>query len=350
VDNITHALSGALIARVTAPRPQPGITIPLGRRVVLGTIAASLPDLDYVIGWFSPLAYLLSHRGFTHSFVLLPLWSFVFAWLCAKLWRGGPGWRGYFGVFAWGLGIHIVGDWITSYGTMFLAPLSDRRFALSTTFIIDLWLGAILLAGCIASLVWRASRAPASAALVGVLAYVAFQGMLHHDAVEFGERYARAQGLRTPKVSALPRPVSPFNWMVVVEDGDRIDYTQLRLTARPALLGAIGVPLFASLAAPYAHAPDATWTRIDRFGPAQASSLVRTAFEAPELSFFRWFAAHPALYRIDRGNPSTCIWFQDLRFVTPGRNVVPFRYGVCRDGEGPWAPFLLEGDARIPVW
>ena len=116
--------------------------------VVLGTIAASLPDLDYVIGWFSPLAYLIHHRGFTHSFVLLPLWSFVFAWLCAKLWRGGPGWRAYFGVFAWGIGIHIVGDWITSYGTMLLSPLSDRRFALSTTFIIDLWLGAILLAGC----------------------------------------------------------------------------------------------------------------------------------------------------------------------------------------------------------
>ena len=175
MDNLTHALSGALIARATAPKPQPGVTIPLGRRIVLGTIAASLPDLDYVIGWFSPLAYLIHHRGFTHSFVLLPLWSFVFAWLCAKLWRGGPGWRAYFGVFAWGIGIHIIGDWITSYGTMLLSPLSDRRFALSTTFIIDLWLGAILLAGCIASLAWRTSRAPAAAALVGVAAYVAFR-------------------------------------------------------------------------------------------------------------------------------------------------------------------------------
>ena len=61
------------------------------------------------------------------------------------------------------------------------------------------------------------------------------------------------------------------------------------------------------------------------------------------------FAAHPALYRIDRGNPSSCIWFQDLRFVTPGRDVVPFRYGLCGEGPGRWTPFLLDGDARIPV-
>ena len=80
------------------------------------------------------------HRGVTHSLLMLPLWSIVLAWLCAMLWRNGPGWRAYFGVFAWGIGIHIAGDWITSFGTLLLAPFSVRRFALSTTFIIDLWL------------------------------------------------------------------------------------------------------------------------------------------------------------------------------------------------------------------
>ena len=269
MDNITHAISGILIARATAPDPQPGVTIPLGRRLVLGAIAASLPDLDYVIGWYSPLAYLIHHRGFTHSFVLLPLWAFAFAWLCAKLWRGGPGWRAYFSVFAWGIGIHIVGDWITSYGTLLLSPLSDRRFALSTTFIIDLWLGAILLAGVVASLAWRTSRIPAAAALAGVAGYVAFQGWLHHEAIEFGERYAQAQGWRDAKVAALPRPVSAFNWMVVVEDGDRLDYAQVRLARRPALLGAIGVPLFTRLADAYAPAASAG-------GPASSASDRRT--------------------------------------------------------------------------
>jgi inner membrane protein len=349
MDNLTHALSGALIARVTAPKQVPGVTIPLGRRVALGVIAASLPDLDIVFSFLSPLTYLYNHRGITHSFVLLPVWSFAFAWLCAKLWRGGPGWRAYFGVFAWGIGIHIVGDWITAFGTMFLEPLSDRRFALSTTFIIDLWLLAVLLAGTGASAVWRGSRVPATAALATVAGVIAFQGWQHHRAIEFGEGYARAQGMRGATVSALPRPASPFNWMVVVEDGERIDHTYVRLTTRPALLSALGSDFIDRLAAPYRGAHDATWTRTERFGTAAAEPIARAAFAAPELAFFRWFAKHPAFYRIDVGNPSTCVWFQDLRFITPGRDVVPFRYGACREEQGPWEPFELDDEQRVPV-
>lgn len=349
MDNLTHALSGALIARATAPPPAPSVTIPLGRRIALGVVAASLPDLDIVFSLLSPLAYLYNHRGVTHSFVLLPLWSLIFAWLCAKLWRGGPGWRAYFSVFAWGIGIHIVGDWITAFGTMFLEPLSDRRFALSTTFIIDLWLLALLLVGTLACIVWPQSRVPAIAALVGVTGCVAFQGWQHHNAIEFGEQYARAQGMCEAKVSALPRPASPYNWMVVVEEENRIDYAQVRLTKRPALLAALGSSFIDRLAAPYEAMHDAKWTRTARFGEAAVEPVARAAFGTPELGFFRWFAAVPALYRVDRGNPSTCVWFQDLRFITPGRDVTPFRYGVCRENEGPWTPFELDGDAPTPV-
>jgi inner membrane protein len=349
MDNLTHALSGALIARVTAPRAQPGVTIPLGRRVALGVIAASLPDLDFVVSWFSPLAYLYNHRGVTHSFVLLPVWSLVFAWLCAKLWRGGPGWRAYFSVFAWGLGIHIVGDWITSFGTMLLAPLSDRRFALSTTFIIDLFLLAIMLAGAIACALWRTSRIPAGLALAVAAGYVGFQGWQHHEALALGAAHAKAGGWRDARVSALPRPVSPYNWMVVVEDDNRVEYAQIRLSAAPPFLRRLGSTFIDRLAAPYVPATNATWTAVARFGPDEARALVREAYAEPGLAHFRWFAAHPAFYRLDRGNPSVCVWFQDLRFVTPGRDVTPFRYGLCREGEGAWAPFELDGETRIPV-
>lgn len=348
MDNVTHAISGALIARATAPRPVPGVTIPLGRRVVLGAIAASLPDIDFVAGWLSPVTYLLHHRGVTHSFLLLPAWSLMCAWLCSKLWRDGLSWRAYFSVFAWGIGIHIVGDWITSYGTLLLAPLSDRRFALSTTFIIDLWLLAILLIGAVASLFFRASRAPAVATLVAVAGYVAFQGIQHRDALELGERYAAAQGLRGAQVSALPRPVSAYNWTVVVESGERVDYAQVRLTERPAWIALLGVPWLDRLAAPYTPAASAPWTRLDRFGTGETRDLAREAFAARELGFFRWFAAHPTLHRIDRGQRGTCVWFEDLRFVTPGRDVVPFRFGACGDGRD-WAPFQLDGEARIPL-
>jgi inner membrane protein len=64
----------------------------------------------------------------------------------------------------------------------------------------------------------------------------------------------------------------------------------------------------------------------------------------PQFAFFRWFAQYPVLYRIDTGNPSSCVWFQDLRFFTPGRATWPFRYGLCREGAGEWRAYELLGD------
>ena len=63
--------------------------------------------------------------------------------------------RAYLVIAALGVGMHILGDLITSFGTMIYAPLSDARPALSATFIIDLWFTGIILAGLAASLIWR---------------------------------------------------------------------------------------------------------------------------------------------------------------------------------------------------
>jgi len=229
MDTLTHALSGALIARATTPKPGTPDTIPLGRRVGLGFVAAALPDLDVVTSWISPLSYLYYHRGVTHSILMLPLWALLLAYLSALVWRRGPSWRAYFGVFAWGLGIHIAGDLITSFGTLIFAPFSDARYALSTTFIIDLWFTGIILAGLTAAALWRRSRVPALAGVAVLAGYVGFQYALQQRAVDFGVAYAQAQGLKNAEVAAQPRPVSPFNWMVIVDEGERYHYSLVNL-------------------------------------------------------------------------------------------------------------------------
>src|SRR5689334_3632458 len=102
--------------------------------MLVGFVAAMAPDLDFVAGYFGTVEYLLQHRGITHSLVMLPLWAFLLAKLCALIWRRDLPWQAYFGVIAMSLGIHIAGDWITSYGTMVFAPLSDARYGLNITF------------------------------------------------------------------------------------------------------------------------------------------------------------------------------------------------------------------------
>lgn len=89
---------------------------------------------------------------------------------------------------------------------------------------------------------------------------------------------------------------------------------------------------------------------IARFGREGIESpLAKEAFAAPDLAFFRWFADFPALLRMERGNPSTCVWFEDVRFAVPGRDGMPFQFGVCREGEGPWRAYELRDGRRVPA-
>lgn len=350
MDTLTHALSGALCARATAPAHVPGRTLPVGRRMIVGTLAAAFPDIDGVTELMSPDAYLAWHRGITHSFLMLPLWTLALAWLCSKLWRDGLGWRAYAGVIALGIGIHIVGDWITSFGTMFLAPLSDRRFALSTTFIIDLVFTGIIVAGLVACLVWRRTRAPAVAGMLALAGYVAMQAVQRERAIDAGVAYARAAGVPQARVDALPRPLSPFHWMVVVEDGDRIEYASVSLVRDQPVVAAPDAGLLARLSAAYEPLATARWTRVERYGTEADAATAREALAAPALATFRWFAGYPVLLRVDRAGDETCAWFKDLRFFTPGRDTVPFRFGACRAGTGPWIGYELEGErGRVPL-
>jgi inner membrane protein len=349
MDTLTHALSGALIGRATASRHQSPSRLPVGRRMLVGAAAAAFPDLDFVTSYLSPLSYLYHHRGITHSLLLLPLWALLIAVIFAAAWRWKPGWRAYYGIAAIGVGAHIAGDLITSFGTMIFAPFSDARFALSATFIIDLWFTGIIVAGLLASAVWRRSRAPASVAGAVLVAYVGAQVMLQQRAVDFGHDFARANGIAPVSVTAVPRPVSPFNWTVMVADEARFHYAHVNLVRKhvpPAPRADAG--FIDRLDAAYRPLAHAEWLRAERYGrTAEEIALGRAAFTQAGFRFFRWFAAYPALLRADTAE--ACAWFQDLRFMTPGRDGTPFRYGMCRDANG-WQAYQLVGEAKRPVY
>jgi inner membrane protein len=344
MDTLTHALSGALAARASAPA---NARISITARVTAGFFAAAFPDMDWVLAYVSPVAYITGHRGVTHSVLLLPLWAGLLAWLCAKIGRGGATWRDYYGVCAIALGMHILGDLITSFGTIVFAPVSGARIAWSTTFIIDLWFTGIIVAGLAAARVWRGSRVPALLGLAALAGYVGLQAVLHSRAVNVGADYARRQGLDGVRISAVPRPVSPFNWMIVITERDRYRYANVNLLREripPAPRPDAG--LIERLDAAYVPVADARWTAVAKFGDSPAQRMLASAvWGARDLEFFRWFADYPVLYRIDAGNPSRCVWFEDLRFNTPGREGNPFRFGVCnQDGSHEWAAYRLRDD------
>jgi hypothetical protein len=120
--------------------------------------------------------------------------------------------------------------------------------------------------------------------------------------VEWGEAYARDSGLKRAEVTAQPRPVSPFNWMVVVRSGEEARYSFINLVRREPLRPAPDAGIVALFDAAYLPLPQAQWVRATRFGSSAAERAVaREAWSQPRFAFYRWFAEEPVLLRVVPG-------------------------------------------------
>ena len=328
MDTLTHALSGALLARATEPTSS---TLPRATRMWIGFWAAAFPDGDFVLRFIDPLLYLTTHRGVTHSVVLLPLWALGLAAAFFYLTRRRYSWRALVGVCAMGIGAHIVGDVITAFGTMLFAPFSMLRVAWPTTFIIDPYFTAIIAGGLIASALWRTTRAPAVLGLVLLGGYVGFQGILHERALDVGRQHA-ARAALSGHVHALPQPFTPFHWLVVVEEPARYHLARISLWRTERTTARADANWFNRHLAAYDPANQARWTEVARYGDApRYSALAQELWESDMLAAYRHFAMLPALYKTEANDQRLCLWFEDLRFTLVGREM-PFRYGACRDG------------------
>lgn len=311
MDTLTHALSGVLAARASE---RSGDALTPARRALVAGVAAAFPDIDYALFVLFPAEFLNLHRGATHSLLLLPLWAALLALPAARL--CGVRWRDCFGPCALGLSMHIVGDWLTVYGTQLFYPLSAQLFALGISFDFNPWVAALLAAGCL-GLLSRWPRRAARVALIAVIVAFAGQAALRQQALVAA---GAGEGAGS-EVRALPQPFSPFAWQLVeVEAGaGRYRIAQWHFLSQAPLL----------------------WQTLPR-PESEASALVREAWGLPVMAPFRRFAQLPALYRVEQRDGESCVWFQDLRYRFPGR-LPTFRYGVCRAGTGAaWRPYRLS--------
>ena len=361
MDTLTHALTGALLARAVVARPKTpdGAAAAAGlapwQAVVATAAAAAFPDIDAVAQLAGDFAYLRHHRGITHSLLLAPLWAALLALLLSRAFRvtrHPGGWRRLYGLMLGGLLIHLAGDWITQFGTLLLDPLSDQRFGLGAVFIIDLVLTGLVVAALLASAVWTRHRWPAWVGGVAVVGWVLVCWTGRQEALEVGRQYAAAQGLQAQGIDAMARPASPFNWTVVVEDGSRYHLAHVNTRRTAPLVASADDSLIRRFSAPYLPRHQLQWQVVERFGGPGTPAWVREAWGHESLATFRWFAQVPALAKVVDGAPEgrRCAVFEDLRFRTPGRAQVPFRYGLCLapDGQAPLR-VRLDGERLVAL-
>lgn len=348
MDTLTHALSGALLARALARENGP---IPMKPQITVGFLAAAFPDIDIVATLFGPLTYLEYHRSLTHSLILLPLWAMLLGFLFGKIYHNRYDTKALSLLCAWAILIHIFGDLITAYGTMALAPLSWAKLAWPATFIIDFWFSGIIIAGLVLAAIFKTQGGRiAVGALATLLLYIGYQGDLRWQAEQVAEREATALGLAEHQVFAQPQPLSPLNWKLVIADKDNyhISYLRLHTQTAPASVPA-DAGFFTRVAALYRPATDLDWQTRARFGNNGQERLAAEVWQLPALKPIRDFMQFPALILIQSPSPDDCLWFRDERFVLGGVRDGDFIFGACKTKDSDWTPYRLRRGELVPL-
>ncbi len=240
MDPVTHFMTGGCLARAGFNRTTRYATLVM-------VLAAEAPDLDTLWSIRGPIASFQHHRGWTHTFLGLPLDAAVVVgavWLFHR-WRTRstarssvptPGthplpvrWPLLFALALLALFSHLLLDWTNNYGLRPFFPFNPRWYAGSFVFIIEPIMLLLLLVGLLAPSLFGlisseigARRQPfpgrgwATFALLGILALYGVRGYerLHAEALARTADYGNAPVLRS---TVSPYPINPFRWHGVVE-------------------------------------------------------------------------------------------------------------------------------------
>jgi len=181
MDNVTHSLAGLLVAasavRLRARRDGAEPTARFRRVAAISSmVAANLPDADllYTGTGDRRLAYMLYHRGYTHT-VIMAIVAAILVWGVATLalrWprlaratpqgpetdaNSGSGMRPT-GDARWLLALllvsslsHLALDWTNSYGVHLFWPFDDRWSYGDAVFIVEPWFWVVTVPMLVAS-------------------------------------------------------------------------------------------------------------------------------------------------------------------------------------------------------
>jgi len=267
MEPVTHLLTGACLARSGFNRRTAYATLAM-------TLAAEAPDLDTLWSLRGPVAGFEHHRGWTHSFLGIPLEAAVVVgavWLWHR-WKLGrerarskvyatrpetsptpqpeaqaapatPAtsrareappvrWALLYAFAIVALLSHILLDWTNNYGVRPFFPFNPRWYAGSFVFIFEPVMFLLLLAGLVAPALFGLvggevgarrerfrGRGWAVFALVSIALLWGWRGWekLSAERIALGGDFG---GVEITRTFLSPYPVTPFTWHAVIETPD----------------------------------------------------------------------------------------------------------------------------------
>jgi inner membrane protein len=241
MDPITHLMTGAVLSRAGFNRKAAYATLAM-------TLAAEIPDLDVIWTIKGPVAAFEHHRGWTHTFLGLPLEAGVVVgavWLFHRwrLKRNKPTkqaapvrWGLLYGFAIIALLSHLLLDWTNNYGLRPFFPFNPRWYAGSLVFIIEPVLLLLLFIALVAPVLFGlvnsevGARKPpfrgrgwAITALICIIAFWGWRAVEQQNAIQLALNadYGNVAGnTQILHVTAEPYPINPFRWQAIVETSD----------------------------------------------------------------------------------------------------------------------------------
>lgn len=214
MDIITHPILGAACSYLI-----------LGKRdrvipVVVGGLAALVPDMDVFISFFSsePLSVEYWHRHFSHSIIFIPFAGLLITFCCLLIPYCRKQWKLTLAAAIIGVATHGLLDACTSYGTLLYWPWSTHRISWDLISIIDPVFTIILCIGTAWSIIFH-ERKLVSLSLILAGLFLVFNNSQHQRALKQIKEYAHNQKLILGKIRAIPALGSSTHWRVIAEQG-----------------------------------------------------------------------------------------------------------------------------------
>ena len=298
MDNITHTMAGAVLARAGLDR---GGTLPLAAPTLM--IAANAPDIDVFVLFAGSYAGLAFRRGWTHgpiALLLLPLvlTGLVLAWDRFVRRRGVraaslvpvPG-GAILLIACIGVVSHPFLDWLNTYGVRLLMPFSREWFYGDAVFIIDPWLWLMFTAALVR---WRRTLRRVQVVAAIAAAYIVAMIGLSIAAEPIAHREAVAAGITgIEEVMYQPAPAQPHRGSLIVATREAYTRGNFRWLASGDRVTFLSDPI-----------PRGDWTASD----------VRRAMADPRVRDYLVWSRFPFV-RTERTAEGTAVFFGDARYT-----------------------------------
>lgn len=230
MDSLTHIALGAVIGEAYAGKK-------LGKKaMIIGAAAQSLPDIDFVLGFFnSPVDDLLAHRGITHSFLFGILMTIGLAYVMKRLIKSDDDFTVRHWMIFLGIEIlmHLTLDCLNSYGTGLFEPFTNHRISFNVIFVADPFFTIWTLVAMIMLIsMKRSNPRRLKLAMVTLIISATYMGICLINKVVINSRAEKAfaQNGFTPKnYFTSPTPLNTMLWYVVAEtdSGFYIGYSSI---------------------------------------------------------------------------------------------------------------------------